>query len=299
MSGLVLLRPWWLLAIPLVLALGWLARRRARGLGAWDRAMDPHLMAALRAMGRVVPGRGGGALLPMLAAIATVIALTGPARQTREASGYRNLDAILLVVDISRSMTRDPAFEQAIVAARTVAAVAGTRQTGLIVHAGDAYLATAMTTDIRAVGNALALLDAETAPDAGSDPARALALAGEVIADAQIAFADVVLVTDGGGVDGAALAGATRLADRGIVLSVLHVPTAQGGRAGDAEALARAGEGIFATVANPFPIADALETRVASAIAETDYALILMRDYGRYLLLLALVPLLPTFRRAA
>lgn len=299
MTDFILLRPWWLTAIPVLVALAFLARRNARSLGAWNRAMDLHLMQAMRAMGRVVPGKGGGIILPFLAAFAIILALTGPARQTREASGYRNLDAILLVVDISRSMVTDPGFPQTIVAARTLAATAGSRQIGLVVFAGDAYLASAMTTDSRALSNTLALLDAETAPDAGSDVTRALALAGQVIAEADIAFADIVLVTDGGGLSGAVIAEATRLADRDIALSVLYAPAAQGGPPDAARALAKAGKGIFATVADPFPIADALTARVASALAQTDYALILMRDYGRYLLLLALLPLMLMFRRAA
>ena len=299
MTDFILLRPYWLLAIPALLVLAILARRNARSLGAWDRAMDPHLMQAMRAMGRVVPGRGGGTILPLLAALATVLALTGPARQTREASGYRNLDAILVVMDISRSMVTDPDFQQTLVAARTLAATAGSRQTGLVVFAGDAYLASAMTTDSRALGNTLALLDAETAPDAGSDAASALVLAGQVIAEADIAFSDIVLVTDGGGLSGAVLAEATRLAEREIVLSVLYAPTAEGGPPDAARSLAEAGRGVFATVTDPFPLADALDARVASALAQTDYALVLMRDYGRYLLLLALLPLLLTFRRPA
>ena len=299
MTDFILLRPWSLLAIPALLVLAVLARRNARSLGAWDRAMDPHLMQAMRAMGRVVPGKGGGTILPLFAALATALALTGPAKQTREASGYRNLDAILLVVDISRSMVTDPGFQQTLVAARTLAATAGSRQTGLVVFAGDAYLASAMTTDSRALSNTLALLDAETAPDAGSDAASALLLARQVIADADIAFADIVLVTDGGGLSGAALAEAARLADREIALSVLYAPTAEGAPPDAARTLAKTGNGIFATVTDPFPVADALDARVASALAQTDYALILMRDYGRYLLLLALLPLLLMFRRPA
>ncbi len=297
MSDFVLLRPYWLLALPVILVLGWIGARAARRMGSWDRAVDPHLMVAMRAMGRVETGRGGGGWWPVLAALGVALALTGPAKQTREASGYRNLDGVLLVVDISRSMVTDPAFAEGIVAARTVAAVAGSRQTGLVVYAGDAYLALAMTTDARALGGALALLDEETAPDAGSDAVRGLALAREVLAQAEIAYADVVLLTDGGGIDGAAMAEATRMAEIGMALSVVHVPTERGTGEEPGRALAQAGAGTFATAADPYPVADALAGRVATALAQTDYALVLWRDYGRYLLLLALLPLLMLFRR--
>ena len=299
MSDLVLLRPWWLLAVPVILLLGWIGARAAHRMGGWDRAVDPHLMAAMRAMGRVETGRGGVGWWPVLAALGVALALTGPAKQTREMSGYRNLDGVLLVVDISRSMVMDPAFAEGIVAARTVAAVAGSRQTGLIVFAGDAYLVLAMTTDGRALGGALALLDEETAPDEGSDVVRGLVLAREVLTQAEIAYADVVLLTDGDGIGGASMAEAARMAESGMALSVLHVTTERGGGDEPGRTLARAGGGTFATVSDPYPIADALAGRVASALAQTDYALVLWRDYGRYLLLLALLPMLMLFRRLA
>jgi Ca-activated chloride channel family protein len=42
-----LLRPWWLLALPLAALLHHRQRRRIEGLGGWRAAVDPRLMAAL------------------------------------------------------------------------------------------------------------------------------------------------------------------------------------------------------------------------------------------------------------
>lgn len=296
LSDISLLRSGWLLAVPLVIVLALVARRRVRALGSWEDAVDPHLMAAMQSMGRVVKGgRGASTLWPVLAAIVTACALTGPAMESRDTRGYRNLDAIVLVVDLSRSMTESPNFAEAVVASRVVAQVAGSRQTGLVVFANDAYLASAMTSDSRALGSTLALLTAETVPDNGSHPARGLALARQVLSDAQIVFADIVLVTDGGGLDAQASAEAVRIAGAGMHLSTLFVPTGQEASSQNADRLAVLGNGIAAGILDPFPVAEALRDRVTTRLAQTDYALILWRDYGRYLLLLALIPLATMF----
>ena len=74
-----LLRPWFLLALPVVLVLAGLATRRVAALGGWSAVIDPGLMNALARRGAVVAGRGRRNLT--LAGIATllVLALVGPA----------------------------------------------------------------------------------------------------------------------------------------------------------------------------------------------------------------------------
>lgn len=291
-----LLRPYWLLALPVVLVLGILSARKARNLGAWESAVDPALMQAMRAMGRVVKGSGARNWWPVLAAGGVALALTGPALEVRDSKGFRNLDGIIVVFDMSRSMTQNAQFPEAVVATRTIAAVAGSRQIGLVVFANDAYLGSAMTSDSKALGSMMALLTPETAPDEGSRPERGLALAREMLAKAEIKFADIVLVTDGGGIGADTVAEVRKSADSGMHVSALYVRSENGGNINTVRALAKAGGGAFAELTDPFPVADTLRDRVVTRLAETDYALIQWRDYGRYLLLLALVPLLMFFR---
>ncbi|MFD1283235.1 VWA domain-containing protein, partial [Methylobacterium goesingense] len=49
-----ILRPWWLVAIPLVAALALRAAWRSAPLGDWTRAVDPGLMALLARRGAVL-----------------------------------------------------------------------------------------------------------------------------------------------------------------------------------------------------------------------------------------------------
>ena len=67
MTGLVILRPWWLLALlPVVASALWLWRHRAAG--DWAAVIDPHLLAAMRRLGHL--GAGGTDPSPFLSCAA-------------------------------------------------------------------------------------------------------------------------------------------------------------------------------------------------------------------------------------
>jgi Ca-activated chloride channel family protein len=219
---MTLLRPEWLLAMPALLLLALAIRRSASSPGAWGQAMDPHLMAAMRRLGRVESrGASAVAFLPVLAAAAIALALTGPAVERRDAAAFRNLDGSILVVDVSPSMVGDPAWPGVVTALRTALAGLGSKPAALVVAAGDAYVAAPLTADSRQVGMTLALIDGETVPDLGSRPALGLAEAVAMLDDAEILRGDVVLATDGGGLGPEALVEARRIADSGARLLVL------------------------------------------------------------------------------
>ena len=56
LGSMSLLRPWWLIAIPLVVAVVCLSVRQTGALGGWTRAIEPKLLAALIARGAVDSG---------------------------------------------------------------------------------------------------------------------------------------------------------------------------------------------------------------------------------------------------
>ena len=292
--GFELVRPWWLLALPVLLLAGLVLWRNSRSLGDWSRAIDPALLAALRRRGDVREGRSLGVWWPVAAAMGVALALTGPAKLRGDGAAFRNLDGIVIAVDLSPEMVGSGDLPQALLAARLVAQTAGSRQTALIVYAGDAYLAMALTTDSRAFGDTLALVDDGTMNEEGARPDRALALAREVLREAEIRIGDVVLVTSGAGLDTAAEEEARQIAAMGSHLSVLMPGVDAGGAR-----LATIGEGEFASFTAPEKLIDTLNGRVASRLAEAGYSVILWRDYGRYLLLLAMFPALALFRRSA
>ncbi len=284
MFGVFWLRPWWLLLIPVGLALALLVLRRAQDLGAWTKAMDPELLDAMRRMGRITGGTPRRAWMPALILIALGVALAGPGIERRDVAGYRNLDAVVIVMDLSPSVTEGEHLFDLLTAARIVVESAGTRQVGLIVYAGEAFVAAPLTTDARALISTLSLIDAETMPVQGSNPAAALALAVDMLAEADILAADVVLMTDGAGIGPEAVAQASTLAARNAPVSVLHLKERP-----ELVALARTGNGTVSPVSDPFAVANPIAGRLADRLGETDYSMLVIRDLGRWLLVCALV----------
>ena len=100
LSDITLLRPWWLLALVPLAALVWVMSRRKGIAGDWEAVVDPQLMQALSAMGRVDAGHGGRiAKGAILGAVLLIVALAGPAVERRDAVAFRNLDGVVFVLD--------------------------------------------------------------------------------------------------------------------------------------------------------------------------------------------------------
>ncbi|WP_424968626.1 VWA domain-containing protein [Dinoroseobacter sp. S375] len=298
MTGLdvTLLRPVWLLALFALAGFGWWVLRRRGGLGDWQRAVDPALLRAMAALGRVDSQSSRAPLWALLTTLAVILlALSGPAIERRETLSYRNLDGVLFVVDASASVTEDARWPQMLTMGRFGLAALGTRPGGLIVYGGDAYVATDMTGDHLQLGQTLSLLSAETVPDGGSRPERALALAAQLLADAEVIAGDVVLFTDGDGLGPASLRAAGEIAAQGARLSLVSLLEPRPGFATHAAA----GQGAVFTLEQTDAFSDWVQEDARTRLEAQDYPLLFWKDMGRYLLALALIPLLLLFRKGA
>ena len=306
LDAFAFLRPLWLLAVPVVAVLALRAAWRSAPLGDWVRAVDPALMAMLSRRGAVLGGRRQANVAAACAAGLIALALTGPAVERPEAATFRNLDATVVVLDVSRSVFEGGRFKQARQAAEAVAEAAGTRSVALVVYAGDAYTAVSPTTDREAIGTTLFALDGDTVPDRGSHPERGLALARRTLAEADVVAADVVLISDGDGIGQAAQREAAALRDRGWRLHALFAAPAKalppGAPRPDRAALDRVaaeGGGEAADVDAPGAVLARVGASTAQHLAAGGYSVLAFADLGRWLLLLALAPALVLFRRSA
>ena len=305
-ESLTLLRPLWFLALPVVAVLALRAAWRSAPLGDWNKAVDPHLMALLARSGALLGGRRQANLAAALAAGILALALTGPAVERPEAATFRNLDATVIVLDLSRSVTEGGRFKEARQAAQAVGEAAGTRSLALVVYAGDAYTALSPTHDRETLATTLFALDADTVPDRGSHPERGLALARRTLTEANVVAADVVLISDGDGIGQAAEREAAAIRDKGWQLHALFVPAAKALPAGAPrpdrtalDRLATAGGGRAADIDGPQAVLDRVGASTAQHLAAGGYGVLAFADLGRWLLLLALVPALFLFRRSA
>ncbi|MBS7544124.1 VWA domain-containing protein [Ancylobacter oerskovii] len=294
MIDLVLLRPWWLAALPLLGAIALWRWWRGPAAGGWERTMPPAMLAAMRALGhlRGASGRLGSA--PLVAAALISLGLCGPAVPRSDAPLLAGTGAILIAIDMSPSVAEGAALADAQAAAAAVLAAANGRPVGLLLYSGEAYEIAAPTADPATLESQIAVLGPKTMPGGGSRPAAGLALARQMLETGR--SADLVLISDGGGIDDATRAEAERLAGADIRLSILALTGVAGGQA-EAGALETLG-GTLAPARSPEPVLRRLAQRGA---LERDPALVALgfHDIGPLVAGLAAIPLLGLFRRRA
>ena len=322
----MLVRPWWLVAIPPGLALVWWLRRRWNRSGSWEPIVEPALLSHLL-VGAGTPRREWPWTVMAVAVVVAGLALAGPAFERLEQPVFRTLAARVIALDVSRSMdTRDLAPSRMVRARHKVSDLlrrSRDGRTGLVVFAGDAFLVAPLTRDADTLVHLLSAIDTSVIPVQGSRPDLGLAVARELLEKGKATTGEVILVTDG--VKGPRTRDtAETLAGRGIRVSVLAVgteegapvPLAEGGflkslsgeivvpgvDAAALRAVAGAGKGRFSTVtADDADIDWLLGSRVGDpwrrALEEVDRTTDEWRDEGPWLVL-ALLPLAAlAFRR--
>ena len=214
------LRPWWLLAaLPLIAFLFWFARRRF-AMRRWQDIVEPQLMphvligAGYRKRRRVTVWLGlAGALL--------ILALSGPVWQRIAQPVFRSQDALVIALDLSRSMDVADITPSRLVRARfKINDILNRRvegQSALIVYAADPYVVSPLTDDTRTIVAQLPALETGLMPSQGSRADRALVKAAELLKQAGLTDGHVVLVTDGVSGDETATAAAELLAAGGPI----------------------------------------------------------------------------------
>lgn len=295
---MILLRPWWLVAVAVAAALAIWALRRGTDAGGWDRVMPADTLAVMRALGAITPGaRDTHALWAALAAVAIALGLAGPAIPRADAPVMEQADAVVIAIDLSPSVARGPALSQAQVSAAGLMQALGGRPVGLILYGGEAYQVAAPTADVASLQTLIAVLDGETMPSPGTRPAAALALGGEMLAG--VARGDLVVLSDGGGIDAPTRAMADRLARQGVRISTLGLDAAApGAPPPDPAALAglTRGGGRAMNAAHDIDRMAAALTH-AAAPGGPARAAQGWRDLGPLVAMLAILPLLMILRR--
>lgn len=231
LHALHFLHPAWLLALPLLALLWWFVRQGAEQANPWRRVVDPDLLPVLLANGEASGNARARQWLLATGWLIAVIALAGPVWEKKPLPVFRAPDALVVVLDLSRSMNTPDLRPSRLVRARfKVRDLLRRRkegQTGLVVFAGDAFAVTPLTTDTATIVAQLSPLAPELMPVQGSRVDLGLEEAEKLLQQAGAGKGRVLLVTDGFS-DAAAIDVAGRLRDRGYRLSVLGVGTPQG-----------------------------------------------------------------------
>ena len=224
------LRPWWLAAfVPLALVL-WQSYRRQSGREVLKRFCEPSLLPYISTLDPQVRRRVAGAPLAWAAALA-LLALAGPTAQRQPQPVFREASALVVALDLSRSMqATDVApsrLARAVYKVRDLLAERDRGQTALMVFAGKPFPVTPLTDDINTLVSQLETLNPSLMPVQGSDVAGAITGSAALLQQAGYAQGDILLVTDG---TSPAQAGSIPKALEGLPyrVSVLAVGTTEG-----------------------------------------------------------------------
>lgn len=230
LSELHFLRPEWLLALPLVVLAVLLLARRRLGAGSWQNVVSPALAPYVLA---VSPNRQGAYRwwLLGLGAVLGVLALAGPAWQRIEQPVFRSDQALVIALDLSRSMDAQDISPSRLLRARLkildILERRKSGQTALVVYSANAFTVTPLTTDTDTIAALVNSLSTDIMPSQGSYPIAAINKGSELLKNAAATFGEILLITDGGSSPDAERV-ARELQAEGYTLSVLAVGTREG-----------------------------------------------------------------------
>ena len=225
------LRPEWLFAVPIIVLLAALLARGKLGPGNWQSVIDPALMPFVLSRD---PGRGTDHRwwLLGLGGVIAAVALAGPAWQRIEQPVFRAAQALVVALDLSKSMdAQDVAPSRLRRAKLKILDLLERResgQTALVVYSANAFTVTPLTTDTDTIAALVNSLGTDIMPSRGSYPEVAINKGGRLLKQANAGFGEVLLITDGGSSPAAENA-ARRLRSAGYTLSVLGFGTKGGG----------------------------------------------------------------------
>ena len=240
------LRPlWFALVVPLVALVWWSTRKRAhRGL--WSRVCDAALLPFV-VQGSVIDVKNRAAWLLVSAGALAITALAGPVWERLPAPVSRTDAALVIALDLSRSMTaadiKPSRLARAKYKVEDLLRGRKTGQTALLVFAAQSFVVTPLTTDTQTISAQLQALETSIMPSQGSEPASALELAHKLLQQAGMPEGDVLLITDGADED--AMTRARDVAQAASFrLSVLGIGSHDGAPLPDADGgFAKAGNG--------------------------------------------------------
>jgi Ca-activated chloride channel family protein len=194
------LRPLWLLALPAGLWLTWrlLGRSGARGnwLAVVDARLQPYVLAEAAAY--------GARRWPLLAAIAVwstaTFALAGPTWERLPVPAFRADEALVIALDLSRSMDAADIEPSRLARARlkllSLLELRAGGQAALVVYSAHAFTVTPLTTDTRTIASLVNALNTGIMPSRGSYPEAGLQRAGLLLEQAGMTRGEILVMTD-------------------------------------------------------------------------------------------------------
>ena len=224
------LRPYCLLALLPLAVLLWFMIKKRLGSRSWEGVCDEELLPYVL-IGTTNRGRNSSVFLTGLCVSIAIVALAGPVWEKLPQPVFSNQGALVIALDLSRSMDADDITPSRVARARyKIEDILKQReegQTALLVYAGDAFTVSPLTDDIATIVSQLKALSTDIMPVVGNRTDLALFRSMDLLKQAGVARGDILLLTDE--VDyQQARESAEKVIRAGYRLSILGVGTERG-----------------------------------------------------------------------
>lgn len=187
MDSFHFIRPWWLLAIILLVVLGpWLWRHLSQFSG-WQKVLAPHLSSALLGA-QQKSKRWLPFTLIAIAWVLSSLALAGPSWERLPTPAYQNERAAVIIMDMSMNTRASDISPDRLTRLRFKALDLldsfSATEIGLVAYAGDAFTISPLTRDYSNMRGMIPALTPEIMPSAGNYPLLAFTEAHRMVTDA-------------------------------------------------------------------------------------------------------------------
>lgn len=295
------LRPYWFFALlPLVFIAFFLLRQRSIA-HTWEAVCDKHLLPHLIThQGESAQKR---ALLYLLgAAFFMILSLAGPTGKKLPTPTYHSVHPHLIIMDLSQAMLKQDIKPNRLTRAKfklhDLFQQPSKGQFGLIVYTGESFVVSPLTRDAQTIDALVDQLDPNIMPVGGMNLADALKEGRNLIQQSGVSYGDILILT-GTAPSNAAILAAKKSFQKHIRTSILNL-SASKTHSTAFNKLAKAGGGKNISFTNTekdiqqWLNESALDEKFEENINNT---IPIWRDDGRWLLIPALLCLLPIFRR--
>jgi len=208
LSNFHFIRPWWFLALIALFFALWLLKKHRFNHSPWNKFLPAHLSQVLvegsalnanKTKQRFFSSQSN-IVKPLIIGLLTITALAGPAWQKLPQPVYQTERGSVLIMDMSYSMYATDIKPNRLTRARYKAVdllkKINEGDIGLIAYAGDAFVISPLTQDIKNIELLLPSLSPEIMPELGANPFAALSLAHEMLNNAGHVNGDIYWFTD-------------------------------------------------------------------------------------------------------
>jgi Ca-activated chloride channel family protein len=225
------LRPLWLVLLPVAIWAAWRVGTGRGGRDGWRNVVDLALQPYVLAAGDKVSQRRWPLITALGATLLAALALAGPSWEHLPVPAFRSDEALVVLLDLSRSMDAADIEPTRLARARLKLLDLLERresgQTALVVFSSNAFTVTPLTNDTRTIAALVSALTSDIMPSQGSLVEVGLDKASALLRQSGVSGGEILVITDAT----AAPAAFDRVADlhgAGIVTHILGVGTEEG-----------------------------------------------------------------------